>query len=229
MLDLVYGIRQRNDESRWARRFSSVQRVHVQQQSSQVWSQTATDTFAGKQSYNSLDNADPSRDSCRKRFPCNGSEEPSSSLWSLQGSPRNFLAQRWDAGDQHHWQIPTALFWRYSRFPHDSNTLSSHRLPPWSFERNGRFRRYWSFSKSWSKKEENLLGVSRETCWKAITLHFHAFCKHVVLAYGSLKSDIIVGHVSPWLANECQASVLFTTHWFLMFDFLILHLNWLTI
>ena len=34
MLDLVYGIRQRNDESRWARRFSSVQKVHVQQQSS---------------------------------------------------------------------------------------------------------------------------------------------------------------------------------------------------
>ena len=51
----------------------------------------------------------------------------------------------------------------------------------------------------------------------------------VVLAYGSLTSDIIVGHVSPWLANECQASVVFMTHWFLMFDFIILHLNGLRI
>ena len=69
--------------------------------------------------------------------------------------------------------------------------------------------------------------MSRETCWKAITLHFHAFRNQVVLAYGSLKSDIIniVGHLSPWLANERQASVLFTFHWFSMFDFIILHLN----
>ena len=67
--------------------------------------------------------------------------------------------------------------------------------------------------------------MSRETCWKAITLHSHAFRNQVELAYGSLTSDIIVGHVSPWLANECQASVLFMTHWFLMFDFIILHLN----
>ena len=67
--------------------------------------------------------------------------------------------------------------------------------------------------------------MSRETCCKAITLpHSHAF-RQVELAYGSLTSDIIVGHVSPWLANECQARVVFMTHWFLMFDFIILHLN----